>query len=98
MSFKEEFQKGEESAKIRSRKQGNITAILVGLVLGISIFNGFPILVKVLIFVVLMLILGAVMSSNLVQRKLRPQTIEQNERDMLHNLEMVAQKHQQKKQ
>lgn len=68
-SVQDEFKKGQEAAKIRSRKQAIITALLQGTVLAIAIFNGFPIIVKVLIFIVLSSILGGLLSSKWIQSK-----------------------------
>ncbi|HYT41514.1 MAG TPA: hypothetical protein VEP90_04165 [Methylomirabilota bacterium] len=70
-TYKEEFRKGKKSAKIRSHKQAIITGGLMGGVIGVSIFNDFPFIIKSILFVVLMLILGAVMSSDWMKKKFK---------------------------
>src|SRR5258708_5240565 len=74
-NYNEEFRKGHETAKIRSRKQALIHALLQAEVISIAIFNDFPILIKVLIFILLQFILGGIMSSKWMQSKwiARPQ-------------------------
>lgn len=70
-SIYKELKKGAESAKIRSRKQAIITGLLHAIIISASIFNDFNIFVKLLIFISLTLILGAIMSSDWMQRKFK---------------------------
>jgi hypothetical protein len=80
--FREEFRKGSESAKIKSPRQAILTAFLQAVVISIAIFNEFPLLIKVLLFILLQLILGGIMSSKWVQSKWKPQT-QKKSRDTL---------------
>jgi hypothetical protein len=68
-TYREEFEKGEQRAKIRSRKQVIVSRSLQGLVIALALFNDFPIFIKILIFAILQLILGAVMSSEWMERR-----------------------------
>jgi hypothetical protein len=80
--YKKELRKGSESAKIRSPKQALITALLQAVIISIALFNEFPLFIKVLIFILLQLILGGIMSSKWVQSKWKPQT-QKKSRDTL---------------
>jgi hypothetical protein len=70
MDYKEEFEKGKESARIKNSKQAMISSFLQAVVIAVAIFNEFSFAGKLIIFIILQLILGAVMSSGWMRRKL----------------------------
>lgn len=68
---KEELQQGIESAKIKSHKQALVTDSLQAIILLVSVANNFSFAGKLIIFVALSLLLGAVMSSSWMKKKLK---------------------------
>jgi len=69
MNYRETFKQGEESAKIKSRKQAIMTGVLEAIVISVAIFNDFHVVWKLTIFIILHLTLSAVMSSAWMQKR-----------------------------
>ncbi len=68
--MKKSFVEGVESSKFTTRRQAIIRGSIHGIIIAISIFNPFKILVKAIILIVLLLLFGAIASSKRFRGKL----------------------------
>ncbi len=68
--LKNEYKKGLDSSKIISHKQGITRAILQGTAFGIALFSPVTIIFKIIIFIILLLAIGALGSSEKFRGKI----------------------------
>jgi hypothetical protein len=64
------FKEGEKSSKLTSGRQGLLRGIVTGLIIAISFFNSLGIIFKILLFISLMIIFGAIASSKKFKDKI----------------------------
>lgn len=68
-NYLEEFKKAEDVAKKNGQRQALLAGLLEVAIIGMTLFNSFPLLIKLFIFLVPQFILGLVMSSDWMQQK-----------------------------
>lgn len=61
--YKKSFEDGIKTSKLKSKKEAIVVGSIQGIIIGISIFNDFPILVKIVMLISFMLIFGGIASS-----------------------------------